>query len=461
MKIPFIPVWSDDSRAHGRVYRFTFASFLPLLFWIGLWFSINTGPWVLRQSPTTLIGWIHYARTVFPLIILVLAGAGLMLFAGRGKGKLWKQLGPVKLWLIYGFISFFACVSSPEPWRAAWWSASYLAVFPILLFSMDARDPLGSLVRLNRLNFMVACFFFFVMLVIVRDALFVGSGLDISSYGVIDRAPTVGGAPISRSSGLARFGAIVGLLSFVYFHRASGLRKVFWGSGVVLATIFLYILQSRGAAVGYVISITFLLGIMSFERKRVLLIPIAILFIVTIFANRIPFEKIKEHLTRGEDFVKLETLGGRTSTWQRAWPVIHQSPIWGWGMQADRYLLLHFEHVHNTYLYTLLTTGILGTTAFVTGLAWAWLLLFRGLKGVLLTRSPPSDPFVYESTAILMLFTVRSIPEVCGAMFSVDFMLMLPVIAYLSLLNRNRYQRVKLHDESQYYDSMYKLCSRF
>lgn len=40
-----------------------------------------------------------------------------------------------------------------------------------------------------------------------------------------------------------------------------------------------------------------------------------------------------------------------------------------------------------------------------------------------------------QAGGILAFFTVRSIPEVCGAMFGVDLMVMLPAMAYLGLLD--------------------------
>jgi O-antigen ligase len=408
---------------------------LPCLLWLGLWFGINTGHWVLRQLPTTPVGWIHLARTVFPFFAMIVAGA---LLGNRGGARLWGQMGPVKLWFVYGAVSLLACVSCPYLLPAVYWSLMYLAVFPIMLLALEERDPPGSVIRLNRFNFLVATLFLVAMVVVARDALFAGSGLETSAYGVTGRMETVAEAPMSRSSGLARFGAVVGIVSLVYLWQTRGSKRILWVIPLLLATMFLYTLQSRGAIVAYVVSIVLLIGLKSFESRRVLLVPVAILLGLALFAGSIPFDRIKEHITRGQDLEQLETLGGRTATWERAYPVIGRSPLWGYGMQADRYLLSAYaEHAHNTYLYALLTAGLLGTAAFVAGLVWAWALLARGVKQLAQTRSPP-DPFFYEAAGILTFFTVRSISEVCGPMFGVDFMLMLPVLAYLGLSRRGR-----------------------
>jgi O-antigen ligase len=424
--------WQASPRAFGIAASYLT---LPCLLWLGLWFGINTGHWVLRQLPTTPIGWIHFARTVFPFFAMMVAGA---LLRNRGGGRLWGQTGPAKLWFVYGAVSLLACVSCPYLLAAVYWSLMYLAVFPIMLLALDEQDPLGSAIRLNRFNFVVATLFLIAMVVVARDALFVGAGLDTSAYGVIGRADTIEGAPVSRSSGFARFGGVMGILSLVYFWQTRGWKRILWAIPFLLATMFLYTLQSRGAIVAYVVSIVFLIGLKSFESRRVLLVPAAILLGLALFAGSIPFDRIKEHITRGQDLEQLETLGGRTDTWKRAYPVIGRSPLWGYGMQADRYLLGGYggyEHAHNTYLYALLTAGIVGTAAFVGGLAWAWVLLFRAARRLALTRLP-SDPFFYEAAGILTFFTVRSIAEVSGPMFGVDYMLMLPVLAYLGLSRR-------------------------
>ena len=111
---------------------------------------------------------------------------------------------------------------------------------------------------------------------------------------------------------------------------------------------------------------------------------------------------------------------------------VERSPLWGWGFQADRDLLSSGQHVHNTYLYTLLTAGLLGTCAFVFGLGRAWVGFFRVLNQV-----PPKERLVLIQTgSLLAFFTVRSIPEVSGGMFGVDLMVMLPAMAYIGVLER-------------------------
>jgi len=425
----------EDAGLDQEAYSGSVSLVVPALLWIGLWFGINTGHWVLRQVPETFMGWIHLIRTVYPFFAALVAG---FLLARTGGRSLWKQLGPVRLWFVYGVVSLLACISSPSLLAAVYWSGVYLSVFPVLLLFWDGRDPLNSIVRLNRLNFVCAGFFLVFMLIVARNSLFVGSGLETSAYGIVGRVSTIEGAAMSRSSGLARFGAVIGILSFIYLWRVRGWRRLVWIIPFLSIPAFLYTLQSRTAIAGYAVSIALLVVVMSVRYRRVLLVPVVLLLGLAVFADRIPFGRIQEHITRGQDLEELKTLGGRIDTWHRAYPVISASPVWGWGMQADRYLLSDsYEHVHDTYLYAMLTTGVLGTAAFVVGLVWAWRLMFRAVKIAANKDAPRQSTFVYEALGILTFFTVRSISEVSGPLFGVDYMLMLPVIAYLSLLSKS------------------------
>ncbi len=121
---------------------------------------------------------------------------------------------------------------------------------------------------------------------------------------------------------------------------------------------------------------------------------------------------------------------------------LKKAPIIGRGPQADRYYIK--EHVHNTYLYALLQSGVLGTAAFVGGLVWAWALFFQAILKKTAAQVGQHN-MLLQTGGILAFFTVRSIPEVCGAMFGVDLMVMLPAMAYLSILNNKGEQSIIRH----------------
>jgi O-antigen ligase len=146
-------------------------------------------------------------------------------------------------------------------------------------------------------------------------------------------------------------------------------------------------------------------------------------------------DRILLHLLRGSNVQDLVTLTGRTGYWHDAWPYILQSPVWGWGPQADRWLGI--GHIHNAYLYALLQAGFVGLGLFVAGLAWTWWQLIVVVRGRIADRLGQRQMLVIAA-GILGFFTARSIPEVSGAMFAVDLMVMLPAMAYIGLLAKER-----------------------
>ncbi|RUA01627.1 MAG: hypothetical protein DSY89_04220 [Deltaproteobacteria bacterium] len=240
---------------------------------------------------------------------------------------------------------------------------------------------------------------------------------------------------MSRSSGMARFAAIPGIVSFVFFLGGSGVKRYLWTIPFVLSALMIWFMQSRGAILGFGFSMAFVLFFLG-PRSRILGLILIIVVGMLSFSDSIPSTArryIKTFFYRGENYEQLKTLTGRTRAWRNAWRQIRKSPIFGRGPQSDRYLIR--EHVHNTYLYALLQSGIVGATAFIGGLIWAWVLFFRAILRKTADHLGQRVVLI-QAGGILAFFTVRSIPEVCGAMFGVDLMIMVPVLAYLEMLDQ-------------------------
>ena len=264
-----------------------------------------------------------------------------------------------------------------------------------------------------------------------RDTLVEGSGWEMTGYSGFGKMGNVVGMPMSRSSGMARFAAVPGIVAFTLLWEAKGLRKLLWAVPFVGSAFLIYIMQSRGAIVGFAGSLVFVAWFLSRRTRAIGIIAIAIL-VLALAINAIP-EEIISHLTRGQNAEQLQSLTGRTRAWANAWVEIMKSPLWGWGFQSDRMLI--GEHVHNTYMYALMTGGFAGAGLFVAGLVWTWWLMFRALK-TRVAEVLGQKRFLVQAGGILAFFTIRSIPEVCGSNFAVDLMVMLPILAYVSILCR-------------------------
>ena len=416
--------WPAVLGTRGTVQAFL----VPGMLWLALWFSINTGPWILSESPQGIMGWLHWIRTTFPFFVIVVA---LVIALSRRVPGGWAYPSPVKLWLAYGLVGLLAGVGSPSPVNAGYWAIVYLAGFTVIALVASSPDPLAAGVTLNKLTWIITTAFILTLVILARDTLVEGSGWQMSGYSQIGKTQEVVGMAMSRSSGMARFAAVPGIVAFTLLWEAKGLRRLLWAAPFVGSAFLIYIMQSRGAIVGFAGSLVFVAWFLSRRTRVIGIIAIAIL-VFALAINAIP-EEIISHLTRGQSAEEMQSMTGRTQYWADGWVEIMKSPIWGWGFQADRMLI--GGHVHNTYMYALMTAGFAGAGLFVAGLVWTWWLMFRAMKSRV-AEALGQKRFLIQAGGILAFFTIRSIPEVCGANFAVDLLVMLPILAYVSILCR-------------------------
>ena len=406
--------------------------------WLGLWLGINTGPWVLERIPRSLLDEIHYARTLLPLVglgvaLLVLLGRAAV--SGVGVYHVPHVLWP---WAGYGVIALLACSTSPRPGYALYWALCYLAAFVVLwLFvqAPSARERLDRCRHLNYTTWAIALVLLGALLYIARDSLFVedyGGGL--SGYGVVNRVGPTAGVGMVRASGFARFAAIPAIFAFVLAWRGKGASRLLWGAVALSAMSVVYLMQSRGAILGLVAALAFAMLFIG-RRTRVVGV-LALLYVGFALVTDAQFttqsEQVMRHVSRHRPLQEYSFTSGRTRDWGVAFKRITDSPLWGWGPQADRYLLRF--HVHNTYLYAWLSAGLFGLAFFVGGMIWSWRLLVRTIRERTAERFGQQTTLV-QVGCLLAFFTVRGIPEASGPMFGIDLLLMLPAIAWLGALS--------------------------
>ena len=200
-----------------------------IVLWLMLWLSINTGPWLLREVPRDVLGWVHAVRAVFPLVVLILCGivaSGQRTVPGR------RLVQPLAWWLAYGIISFAAGFMwpaadvRPSVLDPTYWALAYLAVIATAWIHIRDGDPLENSVRLNHVTWMITMLLLVGLLFAARQYLFAGAGFASTRYDVVDRIGTIAEMPMSRSTGLARFAAIPAVVCFVLVWRRQGLEKL-------------------------------------------------------------------------------------------------------------------------------------------------------------------------------------------------------------------------------------------
>jgi len=333
---------------------------------------------------------------------------------------------------IYGVVALAASVLSVAPVRALYWGGLYLSVFLVLEAVVTGeRDSLKRSTQLLIFNWVVVAACAAALAVIARDMMFGREGRAFSGHGLINVIPDVGGFGMSRSTGIARFAAVPAIVAFARLCHGKGARRFLWA--VVFCGFLTVVLamQSRGAVLGLVAALAFVLFL---QRGKVgLFLAVAAIALAVLGSATLP-DAVREYVYKGRDVEALRTMTGRTEIWKQGWQLFLGSPIFGLGPLADRFHL-DWAHIHNTWLFALMQAGIVGTTFFVASWVVAWRLFSRHVRNAAVL--PAAHRYLLiEAGAVLAFFTVRSMPETTAAGFSVDLLIIAPILAYLETLNR-------------------------
>ncbi len=409
---------------------------VPGVLWFLLWFGINTGPGVLEVEPRGALATLHYLRTLGPIVALawsVLYLLGRAAVHPHGVSSMPRVLWP---WLLYGVISLLASSASPRPSYAALWALCYIAAFFVLwcfIQAPTARERLDRCRYLNFTSWAIALVLLVVLIYISRHVLLVTGSQGLSGYGVANRVKPLGGIGMVRASGFARFAAIPAIFAFVMACRSRSWRRLAWGGLALGGAAIVVLMQSRGAVLGLAAALAFA---MLFLGRRSRAVGVLVLVVVAVaLAAGIDFGLdsggAMRHLSRDGGGGGGDLTSGRTRDWNIAWTQIQKSPLWGWGPQADRYFFRF--HVHNTYLYAWLAAGALGVILFLIGMVAVWRSLVAGLRTGAAAVVGHHTTLV-QLGCVLAFFTVRGIPEVSGALYGIDLLIMLPAMAWLGLL---------------------------
>jgi hypothetical protein len=231
---------------------------VPVLLWTCLWLNLDSGFWNL-QLPENGDDWQLLIRAVLPFAVLPLAA---FLLLGRRQIHLaWS--GPSRLLLLYGAIAAFATAFSPEPWISAYWSIAFLATVCASLLFPFKNDPVGTTRLLLQITW--AATFLVAGIIAYRggDLIF---GSAASAYGIEGTLND-----LSRSSGVARWAAVPGLVCIVRaFYTPQKILLAFYLGIAGVSFYIVYRMQSRGAVFGAFAALLFILLISSRMRRYAL-----------------------------------------------------------------------------------------------------------------------------------------------------------------------------------------------
>jgi O-antigen ligase len=405
-----------------RSSRFWYAPASALILWTCLWCNLNTGFWNILP-PSSLDEWQLCIRAALPFVVLPAS----ILFLLAGKKVQIPGSAPSRLLLLYGVIAALAAIYSPVPPWSLYWSINFLATILVAWTFVDRRNPVASTRQMLQVTWVTT----FVVAAIIgyqaRNSVFSETG---TGYGSV--MTELNG--LSRSSGVARWAAVPGLVCLVRAYHSRRLSLfIFFISASAASFFIVYRMQSRGAVFGSVAALLFALLVSSRMRRYALPFAIvAILVLLLLDSPAVLSEQIATYLERGQSREEFLSMTGRTRAYEHGLVAFQDAPLFGRGQVTDR--LTIGEHVHNSFLQALLNGGIVGGIPYLASWFAGWILFFRVHKRS--DRLSPEDRIcVLESGAVMMFFTVRAIPETTTASFAVDLLVMVAVYVYLETVS--------------------------
>ncbi|HPD13461.1 MAG TPA: O-antigen ligase family protein [Planctomycetota bacterium] len=399
-----------------------------MLLWVMLWLNIEADPRHWR-NPTGLVGYLHFARS----LLAFAAAVGAYLFVRRrGTLGVFGRSGPVRLMAVYGLFMLGTSLLSASPFEALYWGALYLSVFIVLEAVVARSDPLSGSAQLLTLTWVMVATLAVGLAIVAWDVLFSSGDWWSSDVEVVNVIPAVGGVTMSRSTGIGRLAAVPAVFAFSRMWQARGPGRVLWGAVCGASIVLMLATRARTPLIGFVVAALFMLSVQRGKGALFLTMGVAGL---AMLADATMAERIEGIVYRRGPGENLMRMTGRTEVWREGWEVFLRSPVLGLGPLADRFHM-GLQHVHNTWLLALMQAGVAGTAFFVASWVVGWRLFFRSLRS-LAALSAQHRTLLIEAGAVLAFFTVRSIPETTAAAFSVDLLVIVPILAYLEVLDRS------------------------
>ncbi len=418
---------------------------LTTALWLMVWGGYNTDITRLFEPgfPAGLMDFFHGVRSVFPLIAAFLAS---LMMLRRGSIPQWPLKGPVGLAALYALVGVVSSILlSRDPLTALYWATEYGSVLIVLWAILSDVNTIESLDRLLTVNWTMvagAVISFLALVGFLADEVLIpteGSPLGVEAFG----GPVAGleflGMPGTRNTGFGRFAALTALIVLARLWERKE-RSIFLCALLPVSLFALVLSQARAAVIGFLAGVFMLFWIK--PGSKIIRWAGALFGLVLLGLNG-SYGAFWAYIMKGQPLDP--TLTGRTITWQEAWKLFLDSPLLGFGFQADRifpYSLAETAHAHNALVQALIQTGLLGTVPLVAALVIAWILVLRLYRGQTLPGVPRLP---LEIPALLAFVTVSSITESTFALYSVYWLMLAPCFAYLQLAMRQR-RRVELRN---------------
>jgi O-antigen ligase len=393
-----------------------------IFLWFLVWGGMFTGDYNIKSSLmfSNSFAFFQGFRALLPILAVYIVFVWAMT---QRPGFPFKK-NPVRFFFMFWLIGFTVSIFiSPVAVKSLYWAMMYLSPFFVMWAALEADDPIVSLRWIMYINYGI---FILLTLSLVPDVM---KGGNISA--AHDRMYTL---PFNLgeiiSNGVGRYALVSIIVAGTRFQFQQGKKKLLWLPLIVLSLYVLARTQSRTALLGFAVASILFFLMRKMDWRLIFAGPIAS-YVIWISGYK--------WRARGS-LDRLVDLSGREDAWQRAIELIKQSPLLGWGFHADR-ILLQSEHMHNSFLHSMIQTGLIGMLFFVAAFLATWVLVFKTrIIGRIKDIQGEDKLLIMESVMILGFMTSRGFFESTAAYYGVDLLLLIPVMAFICLWTMNNPQ---------------------
>jgi O-antigen ligase len=403
-------------------------AFAGMGLWLLIWSGYNTGPWyVLHPNfPASSLELIHGVRAFFPQLAGWLALLWLLTpskTTSRGAVE-----GPLGLMLVYSLVGVISSMLlSPDWFRASYWALAYGSVALVGIAILSTDQPLetaSSVLTLSGIIAVIMTVGIVIGMPIIGGPSVTADPLALHTISGGYNTASFAGMSGTRNTGFARYAAVAGLYALGRMWQGKMVLRSLWFMVLLFSGYCLLAAQGRSEMVAFIVGSLVILLVR--RSRRAVLAVWGVGLVVLMFLGHM-FDWLWDYGTRTGHFDPSFT--GRTVTWHEGWKLFLQSPLIGFGFQADRYFL-QGQHMHDALLHALVQTGLFGTVAFVLAIVLA---VFLMAKLYIASQVRRSTVFRDEVPGLLAFFIVLSVTE-STAYFSADWLLLAPVLTYIQVL---------------------------
>ena len=465
--------------------------FIKLIPWIIIIFSIGTQPSDFQITENSLVNIFNKFRlmlaiiTSFVIILFFFVKISYFFFKKENKMNISAEYYIYFLFLIYFFFQILGYfLNFTDLKNVSFEYNIYLIVlsFAVISYFFLIKESLPS----ETLKFFLFFLFFLICFsgVILTIVHISKSNLDSANYfslynSVLSQHQFFLNHELPRVTGISRTLSILNIfLIYLFFYTKKTKIKFTILFFVILLSILIFAFQSRGTILCYIFSVFFLIFLLKKEmlKDKLLILFFSIIFSYTAYETlryfqfesikkeknisifsplksekkiNLPFDKSKiKNIILEKNRMLDFTSSGRIDLWKQSMQEFNKKKIFGYGPQADRYLLKknlisnNTNNVSNGFIYSLLCGGYLG---FIIFLLIIFKLLHIFYKSLFVNKIYEKKRNFTEKfcLTIFLFFLMRVNIENSFAVFGIDFIIIFIAISLFLLENKN-YNQLKL-----------------